>query len=234
MKAKEYWENYSIKNQEECNRVTASIEHHQQKIINSLIGNPEGLMILKTDLWNEAIRHGCFNIEDYLTSKEFTGIDISENICRLALKRNNGLAIIKGEIPFILNKIDDSYFDLILDISTLDHIKRYRDTIKQYSRILKHKGRLLIIWNKYNPLANFYVYVRKLSRGIFPVKHPYHYQYTINDIFNLLKKNNFTILKEGPWNYPFSSFIDGFKDWHYMNHWVLAEKGGLNDNRTCI
>ena len=83
------------------------------------------LVMLKTDLWNEAIDSSSGSLSDFLrtqgTQISVVGMDISLSIVHRARKMCNQ--------EYMLNRCDltrlpyrDNTFDFILDLSTLDHM----------------------------------------------------------------------------------------------------------------
>jgi len=110
-------------------------------------------VILKTDLWNEGIEPISGNLED-LTEKHsglgIYGIDISQCVCLEAHKRLRQVRIVEADIRAIPFK--DNSFDTVLDISTCDHISfaELPTCLKEYRRILKDDGRLIMVFNNYS------------------------------------------------------------------------------------
>jgi SAM-dependent methyltransferase len=96
--------------------------------------------LLRTDLWLE-----CLGMNDLVRGVEgldYLGIDISAEICAGAKSIIPDIAqasIVK--IPFKSNT-----FDVIIDISTIDHISHPQipSVIEEYARLLKPKGVLLL------------------------------------------------------------------------------------------
>ena len=107
----------------------------------SFVSDKSDLKILKTDLWNEAKKDENFFLD---TCGLTFGIDISGEICNQARSGcGEELFIVNGNVesmPFA----SDSH-DLIWDISTIDHCKYPEQAIREYHRILKPHGILLLV-----------------------------------------------------------------------------------------
>lgn len=106
----------------------------------SLIKDNKNIRILKTDLWNEAKKNETF----FVKREEFKcGVDISNKVCTLTKAKYPHLKIIQGnigELPF-----SEGSFDLIWDISTIDHFKNPEKVIQEYYYTLKPGGVLLLV-----------------------------------------------------------------------------------------
>jgi len=111
------------------------------------------LLLLKSDLWNEGIDHISGDIFDFLGKRESTvevvGIDVSQVICDSARRRkHNGELMIAcadvGKLPF-----GDEVFDIIFDVSALDHIppSHIPSVINELHRALKVGGILALIFD---------------------------------------------------------------------------------------
>jgi|YNPNPStandDraft_1061719.scaffolds.fasta_scaffold67392_1 SAM-dependent methyltransferase len=107
------------------------------------------IRLLKTDLWNEAVyKNGSILREIFFKDKkiELFGIDISEKICQRAKKIDNSIKISKGDIRSL--PFSGEFFDVVLDLSTIDHIpeENVSRAINEYRRVLKKKGLLLLVF----------------------------------------------------------------------------------------
>lgn len=96
-------------------------------------------IILKTDSWNEA--ENAFPIIFPNTYY----IEIDPEIVKKARERYPDIShkILQGDIrklPF-----SDLLFDLIFDFSTIDHIPDYEVALKEYKRVLKGSGKLVLV-----------------------------------------------------------------------------------------
>ncbi|HEY92583.1 MAG TPA: class I SAM-dependent methyltransferase [Dehalococcoidia bacterium] len=133
-----------------------------------LIKKTEGdrFLLLKSDLWNEALDSKGGNIYDFLGAAielvDVIGIDISPQICRRA-KRNNcsqELDVACGDIRSL--PFEQMTYDAILDLSTLDHIPASQTSlvIQEYYRVLKTRGILCLVFD--TPTCRILRYLRKL------------------------------------------------------------------------
>jgi SAM-dependent methyltransferase len=111
------------------------------------------LRILKTDLWNEGIepigKQKEKSIKEH-SGIEVFGIDISRCVCVEAHKRCGQMRVVKADIRAI--PFRDKIFDTVLDLSTSDHLNPAEIPIclKEYRRILKKGGRLIMVFNNYS------------------------------------------------------------------------------------
>ena len=96
--------------------------------------------ILKTDLWDEAKKDGRFFVD---ADGPKVGIDISSKICEMTRSRyGDRISIIQGSIEALPFQSDR--FDILWDISTIDHSDNPEQAIKEYGRVLKPGGVLLM------------------------------------------------------------------------------------------
>lgn len=116
-------------------------------------------IILKVDLWNEGIdlqrnilRH--INTEDNL----LYGIDIAFNTCILAKKYTPSIKISTGTISALAFR--DKSFDMILDLSTSDHVPSQTIplVLAEYARVLKPYGMLVLIFDWWGLVWRVYMY----------------------------------------------------------------------------
>jgi len=126
--------------------------------------------ILKTDLWNEGVEDGRSLASYAQTEGNGSGpvcIDISRYVCESANKLNNSdFQPIQATLlapPF------RSAFDLILDVSTVDHMPKNLRTawISSEASLLKPDGVLLISFDCRLNLANE-LYHRLFTRNVYP------------------------------------------------------------------
>jgi len=101
---------------------------------------------LKTDLWNEGKKNERFFSDS--PGVNF-GIDISGEVCGLAKEKvGDKIRVVNaniGALPF-----RDRSFDIVLDISTIDHFDSPESAVREYHRILKPGGVVLLVVD--NPL----------------------------------------------------------------------------------
>ena len=137
------------------------------RLINEWTPNLAQKVVLKTDLFEEALGDDHFFDDVALESGEAIGIDISGEITRMVLKRSkssrwNGLSPISADVrwlPFAAQS-----FDVVISNSTLDHFSDTQSIVsglKEIRRVLKPEGQLILTMdNMANP---FYYAIRLLS-----------------------------------------------------------------------
>jgi len=115
--------------------------------------NKGHIRILKTDLWTEGVvrsrevlNHAIGLAEDRGYYVEAYGMDISAVTCSKAINSLTRAMIKQGDI----RKLDypTGFFNLILDISTIDHVP-FNDALiamAEYARCLKPKGVLVLMF----------------------------------------------------------------------------------------
>ena len=162
-----------------------------------LIKCNENIRILKTDLWNEAKKNETF----FINRKEFKyGIDISNKVCNLAKTKHSHIPIIQGnigELPF-----PNSSFDLIWDISTIDHFKNPEKAIQEYYNALKPKGVMLLVVE--NPFCISYPITKLQS---FFGHHVPFKTFLPSQILRICKKTGFEISDSLKTNVHLPTFI---------------------------
>lgn len=160
---------------------------------------------------------GCGNgrFLDFLKNKrkvKYTGVDITENLIKIAKKRYAGNF-------FVANAFDtglkNKEFDTTLSIATLHHIpsKKLREkTIKEMHRITKNDGIFIIsVWNLYRKKFIKY-FIQSLIKSVLSgfkksrkdlyipwgSKKSLRYFYALsqNELKNLLEKNGFQIFEK--------------------------------------
>ena len=162
------------------------------------------LVMLKTDLWNEAIDSSSGSLSDFLRTQEtqisVVGMDISLAIVRRARKMCNQ--------EYMLNQCDskrlpyrDNTFDFILDLSTLDHMSPMHVgmVMNEYNRVLNKGGILTLVFDSVvSPRVQYMqkTFNRFRSSGI--PEFEYHWRFTPNWIEAELQKRGFVILAESP------------------------------------
>ncbi|AXV36709.1 MAG: hypothetical protein CIT01_00115 [Methanobacterium sp. BRmetb2] len=159
------------------------------------------------------------------------GLDISENMIKLAKKHNKHC----NKCEFILNNEDnlqlfpDDYFDMIYSDIVLQHIddkKLIKAYISEFIRILKYRGLLVFQLPSYIPIKHrfqirrrTYSYLRFLgiSKDILYFKlglHPILMNFIpTKEVISFIKKNNAKILK-----------IDTFEHTSYINNIYFITK----------
>lgn len=155
--------------------------------------------ILKTDLFAEALcPERSFAWEIMKTPCNFTGIDISSDICKKAGEMS--AAIVPGSFPVLvpcdLRKLPfaDNSYDVIISDSSLDHYNKSDDievALKELFRILKPAGTLVITMdNKTNitePLFRLWIILRLAPFFIGKT-------YSMQGLKNALTKNGLQVI----------------------------------------
>jgi len=118
-------------------------------------------------------------------SKHLTGIDISKQNIELAMQRyyRHGLDYkivdMEGELPF-----EDSLFDTVVSLETIEHIKNVENLMHSFNRILKRKGRLILATPNGKNTS-------PLGRSHY---NPFHKkEFSKQELINLVKENEFKI-----------------------------------------
>jgi len=149
-----------------------------------LVDRHKSIRILKTDLWNEAKKNETFFIH---RKEDKVGIDVSMKICCLAKAAHPDIPIVRGtigDLPFLNNS-----FDLIWDISTIDHFNNPEKVIKEYYQALTPGGALLLVFE--NPFCVSYpiTKVQSLIRRHVPFK-----TFLPHTILKICKRTGFKII----------------------------------------
>lgn len=110
--------------------------------------------VLKIDLWNEGVETSR-DILGNLKYVETFGFDLSKNICNLAKKRLQNAGVVQAtcqSIPYASN-----CFDLVLDLSTIDHIPFHKtpQVFDEYYRVLKPGGMLAVAFWQSNVATKY-------------------------------------------------------------------------------
>ncbi len=142
----EYW---NKRNADRTPEASSEYNKGRHKYLRSLITRLGG-SVLKLDLWNEGGRKGVFDIGLFKTF-DVIGMDIAEVACAKAKTENPWLKLLNASIELL--PIRDKSLDVILDLSTSDHVplEAFRRIIRDYARALKEGGELLMIYNNRMP-----------------------------------------------------------------------------------
>lgn len=153
--------------------------------------------ILKTDLWNEGVEPQrdilgrCQRIRVNGMDLEFYGIDVSIETCKMARSnlpcKVNIMEAITISLPFY-----PSSFNVLLDISTIDHVPpaHIPDVLEEYRQVLSENGILMLVFDSgVNFLCE--MYHRFYLRGLYP-------EWTLipSLVKRILKELGFEILRE--------------------------------------
>jgi SAM-dependent methyltransferase len=111
------------------------------KFAYSFLDNTANPEILKTDCWNES--EGIYPIVN-IVNGNFQLIEINEDRIYKAKEKFPDSLIFKGDIRNIPTEFNNK-FDLIYDLSTIDHIPDYNKALQNYKKALKSNGILLIV-----------------------------------------------------------------------------------------
>ena len=127
--------------------VSEVFKHYEQVALRKVKG--EKLTVLKTDLFNESARQvNNKNILKSISKYIFKGygIELDKSIFDEAVKNLKGLTnveLILGSITKL--PIRSNSIDLLLDFSTIDHVMSYEKALKEYKRVVKSGGELVVI-----------------------------------------------------------------------------------------
>lgn len=130
-------------------------------------------------------------LEQYDTEKLFFyGIDISEELCRVAKKENPSAYIVQGDAEAL--PYENSTFDFVFSTGSFEHVVDIQKAIREVSRVLKPGGIFIITvpnrdWLQYN----FYTEIR-LQKRFQPVDDHYFWYLELK---KLLEDNHFVISK---------------------------------------
>jgi len=113
--------------------------------------------ILKTDIDNEV--YNSPNIANNIKGDVFL-LEYNINLVRHSNIKKN---LINGDIRYLPYK--NNTFDLIIDLSTIDHVPETIQVINEYNRVLKKNGTILIfVWcgntkneKEWNPSNQYYI-----------------------------------------------------------------------------
>ena len=160
-----YWDNYGknyvLKQKDAKNWSHQYIKSFYHQLVAMALGRLKlnrDLRVLKVDLWNEGVETSR-DILSQFANFDAVGFDLSKAICHLAKDRlyNTGIAQADCQnIPFACEK-----FDLVLDLSTIDHIpfSKTGEIFKEYYRVLKPKGLLAIAFWQSNIATKYFLHI---------------------------------------------------------------------------
>ena len=158
--------------------------------------------VLKVDLWNEGIdceREILSQIKG--CSANPYGMDISAFVCFQAKRRNRTINIVQASIEYLPFK--SGSFDLLLDLSTLDHISLDKTPLAlyEYKRVLRNPGVLVLIFDCFGIMQKFTEKLRealiyKTGLKLKPNITENHYAFPIDVIKDHTKTSGFNITME--------------------------------------
>ncbi len=164
-------------------------------LLTEWVQNPTKKVILKTDLFEEAVGNDSFM--DYLIGhyKKVFGIDISDAIVNKAKERFEKMKSRLSTEDIRNTHFEDGTFDVVLSCSTLDHMPKRElvTALKEINRILKKDGCLILtLDNKHNLWYHLSYEMQKLT-GLTPF-HLGHC-YSVNEIRKYSEETGFSIDK---------------------------------------
>ena len=142
----EYW---NKRNAGRTPQASSEYNKGRHRYLRSLITRTRGTA-LKLDLWNEGGRKGVFDIALFKTFNVI-GMDIAEVACAKAKTENPWLRLMNATVELL--PLRDKSVDVILDMSTSDHVplESFRRVVRDYARVLRPRGELLMIFNNRLP-----------------------------------------------------------------------------------
>ena len=143
-------------------------------------------VVLKVDGWNEGIRTGVFDINNYVYDK-FIIIDISDVVLKKARDNNRDINYVIANIRLL--PFRNKCVNYILDISTSDHLefKDFINIIYEYQYVLRRRGEVIIIFNKYNIFGKIVIFLRRHFKTIEDNTHfVISYWFKVKDVKNML------------------------------------------------
>lgn len=139
-----------MSNFDERNKHWRIYKNIASEMVNTWVGlngrNGDKPKVLKTDVYNELLdlpEDGGVISGLYA---DFTILEYEELFVRKMKKLDPGLKIFQGDIRN-LEMFEDNTFDIVMDFSTIDHIKgeEVEKVLSEYARVLKPDGRAVIV-----------------------------------------------------------------------------------------
>ena len=94
---------------------------------------------------------GIGSFEQNLQNLNIIGLDISEEMLKEARKRSDK-TFVQGNVEEL--QFNDSKFDAVFSVTTLEFLDEYRKAIKEIARVTKPKGKLLVMM--LNPQSEYF------------------------------------------------------------------------------
>ncbi len=94
---------------------------------------------------------GIGSFEQNLQNLNIIGLDISEEMLKEARKRSDK-TFVQGNVDEL--QFNDSKFDAVFSVTTLEFLDEYRKAIKEIARVTKPKGKLLVMM--LNPQSEYF------------------------------------------------------------------------------
>lgn len=121
-----------------------SIHQVYQQTVKALVEKYNPLRVLKTDCWNES--DGDFPVASEITGRYVVCLELQPSRIAKAQSKFPWLRFTKGDIRSI--PFDDNEFDMVIDLSTIDHVEEYKKALNEYARVLIDDGVLyLVAWH---------------------------------------------------------------------------------------
>jgi SAM-dependent methyltransferase len=113
--------------------------------------------VLKVDLWNEGVET-TRDVLGKFANVDAVGFDFSKTICHMAKNRLHNSSVTQAtcqNLPFASEK-----FDLVLDLSTIDHIPFVYagEVFSEYYRVLKPEGLLAMAFWRSNVITKYFLH----------------------------------------------------------------------------
>lgn len=135
--------------------------------------------------------------------KRGVGIDFSENMIRVAQKRWE-ISQFKDKLSFQIDEsqklstVEDGSIDLAICIGSFEHMLNKEIVVKQFYRVLKKKGRLILL----TPNGDFYWYKKLAPLLRIDTKHLYSDQFfTVKDLDKLFYNAGFRSISIDYWTF---------------------------------
>ncbi len=137
-----------------CNQY---IKHFYDQFLSLALGRlnlNNTLRILKVDLWNEGIETSR-DILGQLKNYDTVGFDLSWAVCKHAKNRLPNTGVVHATCQTLPFASDN--FDLVLDLSTIDHIPfdKAKEVFTEYYRVLKPNGLLAVAFWQSNLVTKY-------------------------------------------------------------------------------
>ena len=146
--------------------------------------------VLKLDLWNEVgdkEKDFTNHINDIFEPNSMTYIELDKDLCEKYRRLGTGNRVANSSISSM--KLPYDKFDILLDISTSDHLEdeKFEKAIKEYHRVLKTGG-ILVMLHDNAEFLTFSMFKEDIPEfGFFPR--------SVAHIRKSLESNGFEILK---------------------------------------